>query len=120
MVKSVETEEPSKYYDEREFVKQEIDPLLAEVHRKCEERNIPCVFLVESMNDEEYITESSGAVLPENRQSPRMKMLVELLRNDEAVAKMAVLALLAMALEKGETPDVQSESPELSKREPLQ
>ena len=119
MVKSVETEEPSKYYDEREFVKQEINPLLTEIYRKCSERNIPCIFLVESRNDEEYITESSGAVLPENRQSPRMKVLMTLLRDEGLVAKMAGLALLATALGKDEGPDA-SQSSEPSKREPLQ
>lgn len=96
MVKSVETEELSEYYDEREFVKQEINPLLTEIYRKCSERNIPCIFLVESRNDEENITESSGGVLPRNRKSPRMKALATLLRDDEAVAKMGMLAAALM------------------------
>lgn len=115
MVKPIENQEPFEYYDEREFVKREIDPLLAEIRRKCSERNIPCIFLVESRNDEENITESSGGVLPCNRKSPRMKALATLIQDDEAVEKMAVLAELIMSVGKGENPDVQSESPESSK-----
>ena len=96
MVKPIETEEPTEYFDEHEFVQREIDPLLAEIHRKCSERNIPCIFLVESSNDEENITESCGGVLPRNRKSPRMKVLATLLRDDEAVAKMGMLAAALM------------------------
>lgn len=120
MVKPIETEEPAEYFDEREFVQREINPLLAEIHRKCAERNIPCIFLVESRNDEKNITETSGCVIPTARQTPRMKALATLIQDMRAVAKIAVLAELIMSMEKGENPDVQSESPESSKREPLQ
>ena len=91
----------------------------AEVHRKCDERNIPCVFLVESRNDEEYITESSGCVIPAARQTPRMKALATLIQDMRAVAKMAALAELIMDVEKDEGQDA-SQSSEPSKREPLQ
>lgn len=120
MVKPIENQEPSEYYDEREFVQREIDPLLAEIHGKCSERNIPCIFLVESRNNEETITESTGCVIPAARQTPRMRALATLIQDMRAVAKMAALAELIMSVEKGENPDVQSESPESSKREPLQ
>ena len=97
MVKSVETEEPSKYYDEREFVKQEINPLLTEIYRKCSERNIPCIFLVESRNDEKEITMSSGCVIPKNRITPRMACVSTMIGdNEEAIMKMGMLAAALM------------------------
>ena len=97
MVKSVETEELSEYYDEREFVKQEINPLLTEIYRKCSERNIPCIFLVESRNDEKEITMSSGCVIPKNRITPRMACVSTMIGdNEEAIMKMGMLAAALM------------------------
>lgn len=97
MVKPIETEEPSKYYDEREFVKQEIEPILVEVHRKCDERNIPFVFIVESRNDEKEITMSSGCVIPKNRITPRMARVSTMIGdNEEAIMKMGMLAAALM------------------------
>ena len=47
--------EKSEYYDEREFIRKEVNPLLAEAVCKCKQRNIPLLFVVGSNSNEKTV-----------------------------------------------------------------
>lgn len=77
-------EKCSDFFDEEEFVNENILPLWKKVHDLCAERAIPVLFTICYANNEESASSSSGMVLPGKRAPAFMHKIAEKLHGNSS------------------------------------
>ena len=87
-------------YNETEFYMAEINPLVNEIKRKCEEKKLPFVFYLEHQNTETHTVAANVVLIPDGRTSPRALSLSAMTDcSDHAFIKFAILAKAIADLE---------------------
>jgi len=69
------------YFDEEEFVTENILPLWSQIHSLCAERAIPVVFTVCYANTEKTASSDSGMVVPGKRSPDYIHRIASMLNN---------------------------------------
>jgi hypothetical protein len=87
------------FFDETEFYKAEVEPLVKQLQAKCEERNLPMLVKVEHCHKDvsEGKDITSGCligILPGARTSPRLRIMAKVAEHGEAAILPALLGSL--------------------------